>query len=101
MIQDPATKRFLAMLLAPVFLLLKGKLGIDVPESVQDLLIVSIMLYVGGSHWKSAVIAKAEAAVTAAAATVTPATARTVLETAASDEAKTKVYPAAPPADRL
>ena len=101
MIQDPATKRFLAVLLAPIFLLLKGKLGIDVPETVQELLIVSVMTYVLGSHAKAAIIAKAEAAGAAAAATVTPATARATLEAAVSDEAKTKVHPAAPPADRL
>lgn len=67
---DPGTKRFLAILLAPLFLLLKSKLGIEVPESVIDLLIVSVITYVGGSHWKAAVTAKAEAAATTAAGDV-------------------------------
>jgi len=64
---DPSTKRFLSLLLAPLFLLAKTKLGIDVPESVQDLLIVSIITYVGGSHFKEAVVKRAEAAGVAAA----------------------------------
>ena len=69
---DPGTKRFLSLLLAPLFLLLKGKLGIEVPESVQDLMLVGIITYVGGSHAKEAVIARAEAAAGAAALKVTP-----------------------------
>lgn len=64
---DPSTKRFLSLLLAPLFLLAKTKMGIDVPESVQDLLIVSIITYVGGSHFKEAIVKKAEAAGAAAA----------------------------------
>jgi len=67
---DPATKRFLSLLLAPLFLLVKTKLGVDVPESVQDLLIVSIITYVGGSHLKEAVVARAQAAGAAAASAV-------------------------------
>ena len=59
---DPSTKRFLSLLLAPLFLLLKTKLGVEVPESVQDLLIVSVITYVGGSHFKEAVVKRAEVA---------------------------------------
>lgn len=69
---DPGTKRFLAILLAPIFLLLKSKLGIEVPESVQDLLIVSIITYVGGSHWKAAAVEKAKVAGEVAASKVEP-----------------------------
>lgn len=68
---DPSTKRFLSLLLAPLFLLAKTKLGIEIPESVQDLLIVSIITYVGGSHLKEAVVKRAEAAGAAAATAVT------------------------------
>jgi hypothetical protein len=68
---DPGTKRFLALLLAPLFLLVKSKLGIEVPETVQDLLLVSIITYVGGSHWKAAAVAKAEASAATAAGSVT------------------------------
>jgi len=64
---DPSTKRFLSLLLAPLFLLVKNKVGLDVPESVQELLIVSIITYVGGSHFKEAVVKRAEAAGQAAA----------------------------------
>ena len=69
-IADPSTKRFLALLLAPVFLLIKSKLGIEVPETVQDLLIVAVISYIGGSHWKAAAIAKAEAQASTAAGDV-------------------------------
>lgn len=67
---DPSTKRFLALLLAPLFLLIKSKLGIEVPETVQDLLLVSIITYVGGSHWKAAAVEKAKVAAEVAAAPV-------------------------------
>lgn len=69
---DPGAKRFLSLLLAPLFLLLKTKLGIDVPESVQDLLVVSVITYVGGSHFKEAVVKRAEATGAAAGAAVVP-----------------------------
>lgn len=68
---DPSARRFLALLLAPLFLIIKSKLGIEVPESVQDLLIIAIITYVGGSHFKAAIIGKAEAAGAAGAAAVT------------------------------
>ena len=86
---DPATKRFLAILLAPLFLLIKSKLGLDVPESVQDLLIVSIITYVGGSHWKAAAVEKAKVASTAAASgVVTVQDAAAVLAPAPTPEVK-------------
>jgi len=84
---DPSTKRFLSLLLAPLFLLLKGKLGIDVPESVQDLMLVGIITYVGGSHAKEAVIARAEAAAGAASAKVTPGPAADAIVDAAAKAA--------------
>lgn len=69
---EPGTKRFLSLLLAPLFLLLKGKLGIDVPESTQDLLILGIITYVGGSHAKEAIVEKAKAKGADAAVLVVP-----------------------------
>jgi hypothetical protein len=68
---DASTKRFLSLLLAPLFLVLQTKLGLEVPESVQDLLIVSIITYVGGSHFKEALLKKAALAGTTAAESVT------------------------------
>lgn len=86
---DPATKRFLALLLAPLFLLLKSKLGIEVPETVQDLLLVSIITYVGGSHWKAAAVEKAKASATVAAGgVVTVEDAAKVLAPAPAPEVK-------------
>lgn len=64
---DASLRRFLAICLAPLFLLVKSKLGIEVPETVQELLIVSIITYVGGSHAKEAVVKRAEAAAVKAA----------------------------------
>lgn len=69
---DAGAKRFVALLLAPLFLLLKTKLGVDVPESVQDLLVVSVITYVGGSHVKEAIVKKAEAAGAKAAGDMKP-----------------------------
>jgi hypothetical protein len=69
---DPKTLRFLALLSAPLFVLIKSKLGIDIPESTQDLLIGTVISYILGSHAKEAVVARANAAGVAAAATVTP-----------------------------
>lgn len=83
---DAGAKRFLSLLLAPVFLLLKNKLGLDVPESVQDLLVVSVITYVGGSHFKEAVVRKAEASGVAAAAAVTPESAPGIIRGAAGVE---------------
>ena len=69
---DPKTLRFLALLSAPLFVMLKGKLGIDVPESVQEMLVGTVALYILGSHGKEAIIARAEAAASVASAKVTP-----------------------------
>jgi hypothetical protein len=68
---DPKTLRFLALLSAPLFVLIKSKLGIDIPESTQDLLIGTVISYILGSHAKEAVVARANAAGVAAAANVT------------------------------
>ena len=67
---DPKTLRFLALLSAPLFALLKGKLGIDLPESTQDLLIGTVALYILGSHSKEAIVKAAEAKGAVAAATI-------------------------------
>lgn len=79
---DPATKRFVSIFLAPLFLLLKTKLGIDVPEPVQELLVVSVIAYVAGSHAKEALVKRAEVAGSTAAASIqTPADAAKALST--------------------
>ena len=77
---EPKTLRFLALLSAPLFVLLRSKLGIDIPESTQDLLIGAVMTYILGSHGKEAILAKAElAATTASAKVITPADAAAAL----------------------
>ena len=68
---DPKTLRFLALLSAPLFVWLKAKTGIDIPESTQDLLIATVITYIGGSHLKEAMVKSAEAKGAAAASTVT------------------------------
>lgn len=85
---DPALKRFLSLLLAPLFLLLKSKLGVEIPESVQDLMFVSIITYVGGSHAKEAVVKAAEAKGAAAAAVMPKVEGAAVLARAAAEGAK-------------
>jgi len=86
---DPKTLRFLALLSAPLFVLLKSKLGLDVPTEVQEMLVGTVALYILGSHTKEAVVARAAAAGVAAAATVvTPADAAKVLADAPAPEAK-------------
>lgn len=78
---DPKTLRFLALLSAPVFVMLKGKLGLDVPVEVQEMLVGTVALYILGSHGKEAMVKAAEAKGAAAAATVvTPADAAKALE---------------------
>ena len=77
---DPKTLRFLALLSAPLFVLLKSKLGVDVPVEVQEMLVGTVALYILGSHSKEAIVASAVAKGAAAAATVTtPADAAKVL----------------------
>ena len=77
---DPKTLRFLALLSAPVFVMLKGKLGLDVPVEVQEMLVGTVALYILGSHGKEAMVKAAEAKGAAAAATVvTPADAAKAL----------------------
>jgi len=67
---DPSNKRLLALLTAPLFALLSKYLHIDVTPEVQELLIVSVITYIGGSHVKEAVVKRAEAAGAAAASAV-------------------------------
>ena len=69
---DASNKRFLALLTAPLFLLLKSKLGIEVTPEVQELLIASVMTYILGSHGKEAIIERAKAAQVSASAAVVP-----------------------------
>ena len=77
---DPKTLRFLALLSAPLFVMLKGKLGLDVPVEVQEMLVGTVALYILGSHGKEAMVKAAEAKGAAAAATVaTPADAAKAL----------------------
>ena len=81
---DPKTLRFLALLSAPLFVLLKSKLGIDVPESVQEMLVGTVALYILGSHGKEAIVARAEVAAQAAVAKVTPGAAADAIVDAAA-----------------
>lgn len=77
---DPKTLRFLALLSAPLFVLLKSKLGLDVPTEVQEMLVGTVALYILGSHGKEALIASAAAKGAAAAdAIATPADAAKAL----------------------
>lgn len=77
---DPKTLRFLALLSAPLFVLIKSKLGIDVPVEVQEMLVGTVALYLLGSHTKEALVKQAEIKAAAAASTVTtPADAAKVL----------------------
>lgn len=83
---DASNKRLIALLSAPLFALLSKYLHIDVTPEVQELLVVSVITYMLGSHTKEAIIASAVAKGSAAAATVTtPADAAKVL---ADPEAK-------------
>lgn len=77
---DPKTLRFLALLSAPLFVMLKGKLGLDVPVEVQEMLVGTVALYILGSHGKEAMVKAAEAkGAVAAAVVVTPADAAKAL----------------------
>jgi hypothetical protein len=77
---DPKTLRFLALLSAPLFVLLKSKLGVEVPEAVQEMLVGTVALYILGSHGKEAIVERAKVAGAAAASTVTtPSDAAAVL----------------------
>ena len=71
---DPKTLRFLALLSAPLFVLLKSKLGVDVPVEVQEMLVGTVALYILGSHSKEAIVASAVAKGAAAGATVVTTT---------------------------
>ena len=68
---DPKTLRFLSLFIAPLFLILKTKLNIDVPETVQELLVTGTITYIFGSHAKEAIIKRAELAGQTAADNVT------------------------------
>lgn len=83
---DPKTLRFLALLSAPLFVLLKGKLGLDVPVEVQEMLVGTVAVYLLGSHGKEALVKAAEAKAQAAAAQVTPETAGSIIREAAKPE---------------
>lgn len=83
---DPKTLRFLALLSAPLFIILKDKLGIDVPLEVQEMLVGTVALYILGSHGKEAIVKKAELAGATAAVAVTPANAASIIKDAAKPE---------------
>jgi hypothetical protein len=81
---DPSNKRLLALLSAPMFALLSKYAKIDLAPEVQELLVVSVITYILGSHGKEAIVARANAAGVAAAATVAPGpTADAVVDAAA------------------
>lgn len=69
---DASNKRLIALLSAPLFALLSKYAKIELAPEVQELLVVSVIAYILGSHTKEAVVARANAAGVAAAATVTP-----------------------------
>lgn len=69
---DPKTLRFMALLSAPLFVMLRSRLGIDITPEVQEMLIGTVALYILGSHGKEAIIARAELAAEAARAKVVP-----------------------------
>lgn len=81
---DPKTLRFLALLSAPLFVLLKGKLGVDVPEAVQEMLVGTVALYILGSHGKAAIVERAKVAGEVAAKAVTPGAAADAVVDAAA-----------------
>jgi hypothetical protein len=81
---DPSNKRLLALLSAPLFALLSKYAKIDLMPEVQELLVVSVITYILGSHGKEAIVARAQAAGVAAAATVTPGAAADAVVDAAA-----------------
>jgi hypothetical protein len=83
---DPKTLRFLALLSAPLFVLLRNKLGVEVPEAVQELLVGTVALYILGSHGKEAIVKRAEVAASAAASAVTTDNAAAIIREAAKPE---------------
>ena len=83
---DPKTLRFLALLSAPLFVLLRNKLGVDVPEAVQEMLVGTVALYILGSHAKAAVVERAKVAADAAASAVTTDNAAAIIRDAAKPE---------------
>ena len=83
---DPSNKRLLALLSAPLFALLSKYLHIDITPEVQELLVVSVITYILGSHGKEAIVATAAAKGAAAAAAVTPENAAAIIKDAAKPE---------------
>ena len=83
---DPSNKRLLALLSAPLFALLSKYLHVDITPDVQELLVVSVITYLLGSHGKEAIVRAAEAKAAVAAAAVTPETAPAIIKDAAKPE---------------
>ena len=69
---DASNKRLIALLSAPLFALLSKYAHVDLTPEVQELLVVSVIAYILGSHTKEAVVARANAAGVAASLAVTP-----------------------------
>lgn len=80
---DPSNKRLLALLSAPLFTLLSKYLNVDITPEVQELLVVSVITYILGSHGKEAVVERARVAGATAAAAVTPDSAAAIIKEAA------------------
>ena len=85
---DPSNKRLLALLSAPLFALLSKYLHVDITPDVQELLVVSVITYLLGSHGKEAIVCAAEAKAAVAAAAVTPENAAAIIKDAAKPEAQ-------------
>lgn len=60
--ETAAQRRFLAVLLAPVFALITSVTHIQISETIEGMIIGLIMLYVGGSHVKAVQLEKAKTA---------------------------------------
>lgn len=83
---DPSNKRLIALLSAPLFALLSKYLHLELTPDVQELLVVSVITYILGSHGKEAIVASAVAKGAAAAAVVTPESAASIIKDAAKPE---------------
>lgn len=83
---DPSNKRLLALLSAPLFALLSKYAHIELTPEVQELLVVSVITYILGSHGKEALVAQAQAKAALAAAAVTPESAPAIIKDAAKPE---------------
>lgn len=82
-LNNASVRRFVAILLAPLFAAANAKLGLNISQGVQDLVIGSIVGYILMSNTKEAVIKRSEHAAEVAKSQVTTQDqARSVIEEA-------------------